>query len=170
MQHKFLKYNIYIILGICLLIFILIQPYNSYCRSTKSCNPIMLKSLISAKHGQEKTTFNFYYKSEINQNFQVKFDKTNLSILNGKKVKNYFYIKNLGDQTQEVVFSYQTNPEIAEKFIKNLSCPCLSRRIIKPNEEQKILIHFLIDSDIEDIAEHEGQLPVNIIAEIMVQK
>ena len=84
--------------------------------------------------------------------------------------KPSFYIKNLGDQTQEVVFSYQTNPEIAEKFIKNLSCPCLSRRIIKPNEEQKILIHFLIDSDIEDIAEHEGQLPVNIIAEIMVQK
>ena len=170
MQNKFLKYNIYIILGISFLIFILIQPYNSYCRSTKSCNPIMLRSLIPAKYGQKKTIFNFDFKSEINQNFQVKFEKTNLSILNGKKIKNYFYIKNLSNQTQEIIFSYEFRPKIIKKFMKNLACPCLSRRTIEPNEEQKFLMHFFIGRDIEHVSEYKNQTPVKIIAKIISHK
>ena len=62
MQNKFLQALIYAILAIVLIVFLLVQPFNLYCKITKKCYPVRLSSFSISKKGNEKITINFNSK------------------------------------------------------------------------------------------------------------
>jgi hypothetical protein len=125
---NFFRYNIYIIVGISLFILIIIQPYNGFCRSSKKCNPIVLKALIPAKLGERKLNINFQ-KSK-NNNFEIKIRKKELSAITGTKIKNSIYLKNISNGDKQINLSYNLK-NLPKNNLTKLDCPCLLNRNIK---------------------------------------
>ena len=145
-SNNFFRFNIYIILGIAIILLILIQPYNSFCRSTKKCNPIMLQALMPTKLGERNLYINFQIPQ--NSNFDISLKKSKIFAITGTKIKNEIYLKNTSSEDHEITLLYDLQGA-PQEFIKKLDCPCLLKRVVAAGKEEKISIYFFIKKEFE---------------------
>lgn len=151
MSDKFLKSLIYVLLGCVLIMFLLIQPYNLYCKFFEGCQPILLQELIPGKIGKKEMKINFSSKvsEELLGIVTIKPKAVSEKVFNGSKIKNLYVIKNLTSQIIRTKAIYQINPPEVDKYLDKIQCLCFRSQLIKPGQELEMLVSFRINPKIE---------------------
>lgn len=151
MQDKFLKTLIYILLGIGLTIFLLIQPYNIYCKNSKKCYPITLSSFANADKGKKELTLNFEGQVPDNLKDIVEFkpEFTSIKKFSNEFVTNTYLVKNLSNNSIAVRAKYQISPETADNYIDRIECLCFQNQTLAPGEEVAMPIKFQIKKEFD---------------------
>ena len=151
MQNKFIKNTIYIVIGILLFTFILIQPYNLICKVKKTCQQITLSSLDFHKTGQQKMSINFgaIIPEDLRQTIDFYPNTKNMFILNGQHIKDLYTIKNLTKNKINVSASFDVIPKEAEKYIEKTECLCSKNYPLNENQSSPININLRIKPEIE---------------------
>jgi cytochrome c oxidase assembly protein subunit 11 len=150
-QDRFIKNILYIVIGIALITFILIQPYNIFCRIKNVCQPITLSSFSLQKNGQRKITFNFVANIPEDLKGVVEFEPQDksLSVLNGKNVSSFYRVKNLTKNNLVVGAHFDVDPSNVEKYLEKIECICFKEQPLSANEEVLMPIRFRIHHRIE---------------------
>jgi len=151
-QDKFLKSLIYTIIGIVLVIFLLIQPFNIYCKSTKNCYPITLSSFKILKKGQKEININFSSttKKELENIVQFYPEKTQLIKFSNEYITNSYIVKNLTNEEITIRARYKATPKDADQYLNRIECLCFQSEDLKANEEIKMPIRFQIKEGIKN--------------------
>ncbi len=151
MQDKFLKNIIYIVVGILLMIFLLIQPYNLICRIKQVCKPIMLSPLSLHKNGQQKMVINFVAKINDNLKNIIEFteEKSVVEVRNGKIISNNFIAQNLTNKNIIITSHFKVEPEEMGKYLERIECLCFQNQPLNPNQKLLMPVSFRINPEIE---------------------
>ena len=151
MQNKFLKALIYTLLSIVLVIFLLTQPFNIYCKMTKKCYPITLSSFSILKKGNKEILVNFSSKVSDNLKDVVEFYpvKKEVSKFSNEYIENSYLVKNLTNKEITIRAKYQATPQEANKYLDRIECLCFQSQTLKAKEEIKMPIRFKIKPEIE---------------------
>ena len=151
MQDKFIKNTTYIVIGILLFTFILIQPYNLICKVKKSCQPITLSSLPFYKTGQQKMSVNFGAIIPDDLKLTIDFypNKHNIVALNGRHIKDLYVVENLTKNKINVSVSFDVIPKEAEKYIEKTECLCSKSYPLNANQTSPMNIDLRINPEIE---------------------
>ncbi|MES2677571.1 MAG: cytochrome c oxidase assembly protein [Pseudomonadota bacterium] len=151
-QDKFVKNTIYIVLGILLLIFLVIQPYNIFCRLKNTCSPITFSSFSFHKNGNQKTVINFVANipDQLKQNIEFYPDQERESVLNGKNITNFYMAKNLTAQNIIVAAHFDVEPKEVEKYLERIECICFQNQPLKVGGQASMPLDFRINPKIEE--------------------
>ncbi|MCE3254784.1 MAG: ctaG [Rickettsiaceae bacterium] len=155
MQDKFIKDIIYVVVGILLLVFILIQPYNLYCRVKHSCNPITFASWPFFKKGRNTISVNLVANVPKDLKKKVEFypNSKNIKVQNGKRMKDFYIAKNLTKKHLNVSAHFEISPKKVEKYLHRVECICFKNYSLSPGEQVPMSIDFRISPEIEEDAE-----------------
>jgi cytochrome c oxidase assembly protein subunit 11 len=169
-SNKFFKTLIYILLGILLIIFFMIQPYNIYCRVSKKCHPVIISSLLWHKSGKEKLQINFTATTPEHLKNIVEFspNEQQKEIINGKNITNFYQVKNLSNQEITIRAHYNLNPAEADKYLDRIECLCFQTQILKAKEEVNMPLNFRIKSEIENDSELKNLQKITVNYEVML--
>lgn len=152
MQDKFLKALIYTLLSIALAIFLLIQPFNIYCKSTKRCYPVTWSSFSILKKGTQEITINF--SGDVPEDLKEKIEfypsKTELKKVSNEFIENSYVVKNLTDREMTVRAKYKATPDEANQYLDRIECLCFQSETLKPKEELKMPIRFKLKPEIQN--------------------
>ncbi len=148
MQNKFLQALIYAILTIVLIIFLLVQPFNLYCKITKKCYPIRLSSFSISKKGNEKITINFNSKIGDELKDIVEFYPIKKQVIKSSNeyIDNSYFVRNLSDKEITIRTKYQATPEESDKYLDRIECLCFQSETLEAKEEINMPIRFKIKS------------------------
>ncbi len=148
--QKFIKNTIYVTLTIFLVIFLLIQPYNLFCRIEKSCQPIKVYNLLGKKVGKQKMIINFI---ATNQNLlkTIEFypEISKLEVQNGKNIAINYLVKNVSNKEITISSEFNVEPKEAEQYLEKIECLCLKNQSVKAKQEIAMPINLRINPDIE---------------------
>ncbi|MFT6077508.1 MAG: cytochrome c oxidase assembly protein subunit 11 [Myxococcota bacterium] len=150
-QGKFIKNTLYVVVGILLLGFVLLQPYNLFCKIMKNCTPITFSSFSSHKNGINKMTINFVAQipKDLENVVEFKTKTANLDILNGKKILNSYLARNLSKENITVGAHFDLKPDGIGKYLERVECICFGTTPLNSGEEKPMPINFRINPDIE---------------------
>jgi cytochrome c oxidase assembly protein subunit 11 len=167
MQDKFLKTLIYILLGSALTIFLLIQPFNIYCKITKKCYPITLSSFKILKKGEREIKINFSAKIPDNLKQTLDFYPSQKTVtkFSNEHINNSYFVKNLSNKTLTIKTHYKATPSEANQYLNRIECLCFQSQTLKPNEEVLMPIKFQIKKSIDTTIDIES---IDIDYQIMV--
>jgi len=151
MQDKFLKNTIYIVVGTLLMLLLLIQPYNLFCRIKQVCKPIMISSLSINKNGQQKMAINFTAKISDDLKNIIEFtpSKSKVEVRNGKIISNDFIAQNLTDKNIIITSHFKVEPEEMGKYLERIECLCFQNQPINSNQKVLMPVSFRVNPDIE---------------------
>jgi cytochrome c oxidase assembly protein Cox11 len=128
------------------LIFFASKPYNFFCNLTNKCQPFYFSYLIPKKEGKTPVTLNFEitnYRQGLD--FRVLSDSFQ-TVSNRKNIVNYS-AKNTSNRTIKFNTELVVEPEYLEEYITRYQCLCSQQYSLKPNEEIKLRMIFLIDEE-----------------------
>lgn len=150
--EKFIKSTIYVVLGVVLIGFIAVQPYNLYCRIKKSCKQITIFSLTEPKVGKRELTFKFISKvpKELQKKIKFEPEQNEIVILNGKHIFNSYKIKNLTNKNITISAKFYGMPEGFEEYMERIECPCMQHLPIDAQGEGSMPVNLRINPRIED--------------------
>ena len=167
MQDRFIKATIYTLLGIAVAIFLLLQPFNIYCKTTKKCYPVTFSSVFKGKKGEKEVKINF--SSTINEelkNIVVFYPKEqSLSKFSNEFIENSYFVKNLSDEEITIRTKYSADPKEADKYLDRIECLCFQSETLVPNQEKQMPIRFQIKKGIE--AEKLPEININYAIEVL---
>lgn len=151
MQDKFIKSLIYSLLGCILVLILMLQPYNLYCRFLSNCQPIFLSEFLPSKIGKKEIIVNFDSRvsDKISKLISFKPQKSLEKIISGQRVKNIYIIENLGNQTLKIKTKFQIKPQEADKYLSKIQCLCFRQIIVNPGQKLEVPVNFKIGSKIE---------------------
>jgi cytochrome c oxidase assembly protein subunit 11 len=151
MPEKFLKNTVYIVVGTLLAMFLLIQPYNLFCKIKQVCKPIILSSLALHKNGQQKTTISFVAKigNDLQNIIEFKPEKSAIEVQNGKTIYNNFIAQNLTDKNIIIASHFKVDPEEMGKYLERIECLCFQNQPLSANQKKLMPVSFRINPDIE---------------------
>jgi cytochrome c oxidase assembly protein subunit 11 len=151
MQDKFLKALVYTVFGIALSIFLLIQPFNIYCKLTKKCYPITLSSFSIINKGSREITINFQSTIDDDLKNVVSFypSKKSLTKFSNEYITNSYIVKNLSDKEITIKAKYEANPKEADQYLNRIECLCFQSEDLEAGEEIKMPIRFQIKDGID---------------------
>jgi cytochrome c oxidase assembly protein subunit 11 len=163
-QDRFIKNILYIVIGIALITFLLIQPYNIFCRIKNVCQPITISSLSLHKNGNKKITFNFEANIPEDLKGVVEFEPQDksLSVLNGKNISGFYRVKNLTKNNLVVGAHFDVDPSNVEKYLEKIECICFKGQPLSVDEEVLMPIRFRINPQIEKDPEFYNLEAINI--------
>lgn len=157
MPDKFIKDIIYVIIGILLVIFVAIQPYNLFCKIKGTCHPIIISSILPHKLGQKNSTVNFsaQLSDELKNEIIIYPQEKVLNVINGRNINNFFIIKNLTSKPINIKIEAQIEPIQANQYLKRIECLCFKKHSLNAGEVKSVPVSFRINPEIEksDIAE-----------------
>ena len=170
-QDKFIKNTLYIVLGVLLMIFIVIQPYNLFCKIKKTCQPVSFTSLIPKKTGQQKITFIFEANIPDDLKEEVEFEpvKPELNVQNGRNIINAYEVKNLTDENIVAGAHFQIEPREVNKYLERVQCICFNKQPLNAGEEAKMPVNLRINPEIEQDAELKNLKEVKISYEVYLE-
>ena len=150
-QEKFIRSTFYVIAGIMILIFILIQPYNLFCRLGSTCKPITLSSLVLRKHGTKELEIHFtgMVPENLKQSLEFYPDQQNLKVINGKNIINFYKVKNLTNKNIVVAIKFKIEPTEIEKYLERTDCICFKNKPLGAKQEAEMPLNFRINPEIE---------------------
>lgn len=153
-QQKFIRSTAYIVIGILLLIFLLVQPYNIFCRIKTTCQPITLSSLPFHKNGKREMTFSFISNipDDLKQAVEFYPQKADMKVLNGKNIINSYLVKNLTTENIVVAAHFDIKPEGIEKYLERIECICFQNQSLSGGKNAAMPLNFRIDPRIENDA------------------
>lgn len=151
MSEKFLKNTIYVILSILLISFILIQPYNLFCRIKHSCDPITLSSIAPHKIGEKSLTISFLATTPDGLKNIVEFQPKTLraEIINGQAIGNYYSVKNLTNNKIIVSAKISVEPKEVDQYLEKIECLCMQSQPLNKKESAVMPARFRINPEIE---------------------
>jgi len=143
------KQAIILLLGAFILGFIMIQPFNLFCKATNYCEPIILSYYIPQDQGEE--LFNVVLEAKnLSQDLFLQPNIRELVLYSSFKAQVYFELMNLSkSQKKNVRPELYVIPIEAKKYIKFYDCLCDSSYSIGPSELKNLSIKFMIKRDIE---------------------
>lgn len=143
------KQAIILLLGAFILGFIMIQPFNLFCKATNYCEPIILSYYIPQDQGEE--LFNVILEAKnLSQDLFLQPNIRELVLYSSFKAQVYFELMNLSkSQKKNVRPELYVIPIEAKKYIKFYDCLCDSKHSIEPSELKNLSIKFMIKRDIE---------------------
>ncbi|MFT6106629.1 MAG: cytochrome c oxidase assembly protein subunit 11 [Rickettsiales bacterium] len=150
-QDKFIKSTIYVVVGILLLGFILIQPYNLFCKIKRTCQPITLSSFSSHKNGinKMKISFTATIPEDLKDFVEFEAQESNFEILNGERILNSYLVKNLTEKEMIVGAHFDLQPEGIGKYLQRVECICFGTTLLNADEEKPMPVNFRIKPEIE---------------------
>jgi len=151
MQDRFIKATIYALITIAVSIFLLIQPFNLYCKASKKCYPVNFSTIFSKK-GSKEVRINF--ASVVDQSLQdviVFYPKENsLTKFSNEVIENSYSVKNLSNETITIHAKYKVDPLTADQYLNRIECLCFQNETLKAGEEIEMPIRFQIKKEIEN--------------------
>lgn len=131
-----------------LLGFLMIQPFNIFCRATDKCQPIILSYYMPSNVGDENFEIIFEAK---NSSKDVKFEPYGRSMIlaSGEKQEIEYGAKNISDHDVKIRPTPYVYPPEAEKYIKFYECLCYREHKIKSGEDIKMAVQFKLKRAIE---------------------
>jgi cytochrome c oxidase assembly protein subunit 11 len=152
MQEKFIKNTIYAIIAILLLIMILIQPYNLYCKITGSCFPVTFSSIGFNRAGDKYLNINF--AAQINDEAKniVEFypKEKAIKIRSGKTIHNFYLAKNLSNKPVIIKTKMKLEPFWVNQYLERIECLCFKNQPLNAKEEKSLPVSFRIKPEIEE--------------------
>ena len=149
-SEKFIKNTIYTIIGISITIFLLIQPYNLFCKIKKSCQPVTFSS-FSFKKGQQQITINF--TSKINKDLKTTLNfypqESKIKAQTGQNITTKYIAQNLTNQSIIIRNHFKVNPSQAKQYLEMIQCLCFQNQPINPLSKVLMPIHLRINPKIE---------------------
>ncbi len=151
MPDKFLKNTIYVVVGILLTMFLLIQPYNLFCKIKQTCKPIILSSFSLHKNGQQKMKIQFTSEifDDLKNIIEFKPDKSTVEVRNGKIISNNFITQNLTDKNIIITSHFKVEPEEMGKYLERIECLCFQNQPLNSNQKVLMPVSFRINADVE---------------------
>lgn len=153
-ESNLIKYNMNPAIKISLriviifaLLFFASKPYNFFCNLTNKCQPFYFSYLIPKKEGKTPIILNFEvtnYREGLD--FRVLSDGFK-TVTNRKNIVNYI-AKNTSNRTIKFHPKFVLEPGYLEEYITRYQCLCSSQYTLKPNEEIKLQMIFLIEEKI----------------------
>lgn len=152
-MHPAIKTSLRI--GIILaLLFFVSKPYNFFCNLTNKCQPFYFAYLIPKKEGTTPIVINF---EVTNYNRELDFRVLNSrleTVANRINIVNYS-AKNNSKRKIKFQPKFVTEPEYFDEFITRYQCLCSSQYSLKPGEEIKLQMIFVVGKEIFEIEEFE---------------
>ncbi|MFT6332921.1 MAG: cytochrome c oxidase assembly protein subunit 11 [Lentimonas sp.] len=170
-QDKFIKSTIYIVLGILLMVFIAIQPYNIFCKIKKTCQPVTFSSFSLKPKGQHQ--INFIFSASIPEDLKnaVEFEPITKELLvkNGKNIINSYRVKNLDGKNITARAMFGVEPQGINKYLERIECACFNKQPVDGNGEEEMPVNFRIDPKIENDEEFKNLKEIRINYEIYLE-
>ena len=131
--------------------FLLIQPYNLYCKFFGGCQPIFWGELIPSKVGKKEVKINFssQVSEELLGSVTIQPKIPSEKVLNGRVIRNIYVIKNLTNQTIRTKAVYQIDLPELNQYLDKIQCLCFRLQVLKPGQELEMPVSFRIDPKIE---------------------
>ncbi|MBU6140860.1 MAG: cytochrome c oxidase assembly protein [Proteobacteria bacterium] len=136
------------LLGIFVIGFFAIQPFNWFCQITQSCRPFFISYYIPKEMGEDvKVSFEI---TNYNQNLEFFVSQPSIDSFTNKKNLVTYRAKNLSKKTIKFRPQLIVEPEYATKYLTRYECICFRSYKLKPSEEIEMRMEFLIDKKIEE--------------------
>jgi cytochrome c oxidase assembly protein subunit 11 len=151
MPDKFIKNTLYVVIGTFLAIFLLIQPYNLFCKIKKTCLPITFSSFLINQSGKQKIIINFSAKIDEDLNKIIEFypKKSKIEVQNGKNITINYVAKNISVNNIIINNEFIANPPKIKDYLEMVECLCFQNQPIKVGEEVLMPVNFRINPNIE---------------------
>lgn len=151
MQDKFTKNTLYVLIGILLLIIILVQPYNLFCKISGNCHPITFSSISFHQSGNQKLTINFSAITDDDLKNIVQFfpQEKSVKVRNGKNITNFYIAKNLTKKPVIIRAELILEPHTANQYLERIECLCFKLQPLNSEEEKPMPVSFRINPAIE---------------------
>ena len=162
--HKFTKNTIYICLGIALIIFLAIQPYNLFCKVTKNCRQLGFSNIIPAKIGAQKIDFEFGFEmdEDLAKKISIEILQENIVAISGKDIENFYIAKNSGEENLILGSMFQVKPKWVNEYLVRSECICFKEQNISAESSAKMPLYFKVKAEIEKDERFEGLKKVAI--------
>ncbi|MFT5703281.1 MAG: cytochrome c oxidase assembly protein subunit 11 [Rickettsiales bacterium] len=167
-QSKFIKSTLYVVIGILLLGFILVQPYNFFCKAQKTCQQITFSSFSLHKNGHQKMAINFAANVPEELKSIIEFEPTTaeIKILNGKNITNSFQVKNLSEDAITIGARFKVEPAKMVEYLERIECLCSKHQPLNALEESLMPINLRIKPEIEQDSELKNIREIKVSYEI----
>ena len=146
-MNPFLKF-ILRLSALFLLIFVIVQPYNWFCKLTENCKIIEFSNYIPRSEGTNNVTFNF---QTLNRDKNIKFfaNQNELRTVANRRNIVKFTIKNNGKRFIEFSPRMIIEPQSAAKYIKRSQCLCFKKYKLKSGESKILEMEFMVSKKID---------------------
>lgn len=171
MQDKFIKNTIYVLAAILLLIIILAQPYNLFCKISGKCHPVGFSSISLHQSGKREMVINFSAQIDDNLKNIIQFhpqDKSSV-VRNGKNIYNFYIAKNLTNKPIVVKAELQLEPSWVNQYLERIECLCFKEQPLGAGQEKSMPVSLRINPAIEKDANFAGLKEVNVSYKITVE-
>lgn len=142
------KQILLLLLSALLLGFLMIQPFNLFCKATDKCQPIILSYYTPKQTGSEYYEIFFDAKD---RSKDVRFEANNRSalVLAGDNVQVKYEAQNATDHDIKIRPKPYIYPPEAEKYIKFYDCLCFREHKIKKGDQIELSVRLRLSRKIE---------------------
>ncbi len=143
------KQALLLLVSALLLGFLMIQPFNLFCRATDKCQPIILAYYMPKQTGKEY--FEIFFDAK-DRSKDVRFEVSERSavVLAGDNVEITYEAQNAVDHDIKIRPTPYVFPPEAEKYIKFYECLCFREHKIKKGEQVELSVKLRLDRKIEN--------------------
>ena len=163
-QAQFIKNTFFIVIGILLLTFLFIQPYNIICRLTNRCKPITTSSLSIHKRGTREMAISFtaIVPDEIRQNIKFYPKQEKSMVFNGDHIKNSYIAENLTKKNMVIGANFDIKPEGIMKYLERVECICFHHQPLNIGSKTSMPLDLRINPKIEKDPEFDNVREVTV--------
>ena len=136
------------LIALFLVIFMLVQPFNWFCKISGKCQPFYFSYYIPSQQGIEPIEVSFEV-TNLRSDLDLAADRSPITTVSGKKNSVIYYAKNISDHEVNFRPRLIVEPESLDKYITRYQCLCSNDYTLKPGEQKTLEMRFAINHKIE---------------------
>lgn len=134
---------IFRIFALCLLAFILVQPYNIYCRTQGSCSQFHFADLLPTIEGKEEFQMIFEIKNYRPDIEITVAEPQMITTVTGRKNIVNYQVENITNRAVRFRPEFYVEPSELKNEIATRECLCFKEHIIKKGEKVILSATFI---------------------------
>ncbi len=142
------KKALFLFVAAILLSFLMIQPFNLFCRTTDKCQPIILSYYLPQNAGDERYEI-FFDAKDFSKDVIFEVPQSSVIVRTGQASQVEYAAKNVSDHDIKIRPTPYVYPPEAAKYVKFYECLCFREHKIKAGGEIRLSVKFKLLRAIE---------------------